>query len=116
MMKKILVAIVAMFMMTMSATAQVNNDSINRGSADTFDRISSYLDLTVDQREPAKTAFMQMVGMMESFNQVQDAEKQGEAWLKINGRHQETMKKILTEKQYEKYTQIFDSMVRNNTK
>lgn len=112
-MKKILVAIVAMFAMTMSVSAQVNNDTISRGSADTFDRISSYLDLTIDQREPVKTAFLQLDAMMKGFNQIQDAEKQGEAWVKANTRHQETMKGILSEKQYEKYTKIFESMVQN---
>ena len=55
----------------------------------------------------------QFSSSMDAFYQLQDASKEGEAWEKIQTRHKKTMKKILSEKQYNKYVQIFDLTVKN---
>ena len=108
-MKKMMIALVAMFAMTMSANAQ----SVNNESKLTFDRISSYLDLRVDQREPVKTAMAQFTASMEACFQLNDGTKAGEAWEKVQNHHKKTMKKILDEKQYKKYTQMLDLTAKN---
>ncbi len=110
-MKKMMIALVAMFVMTMSASA--NAQSVNDDTKLTFDRLSSYLDLRIDQRESVKTAMVQFSTSMEAYNQLSDASKAGEAWEKIQNRHKETMKKILDEKQYKKYTQMLDLTAKN---
>ncbi|MBQ6768964.1 MAG: hypothetical protein IJP74_06225 [Prevotella sp.] len=108
-MKKMMIALVAMFVMTMSANAQSNetNDKLS------FDRLISYLELTVNQVEPVKTAMAQFSSSMEAYYQLQDASKGGEAWEKIQARHKKTMKKVLNEKQYNKYIQMLDLTVKN---
>ena len=108
-MKKMMIALVAMFVMTMSANAQ----SVNNYSKLTFDRLSSYLDLRVDQRESVKTAMAQFTSSMEACFQLKDGSKAGEAWEKIQARHKATMKKILSEKQYNKYIQMLDLTAKN---
>ena len=108
-MKKMMIALVAVFVMTMSANAQ----SENNYSKLTFDRLSSYLDLRVDQRESVKTAMAQFNSSMEAYYQLNDASRGGEAWEKIQARHKATMKKILSEKQYNKYIQMLDLTVKN---
>ena len=110
-MKKMMIALVAMFVMTMSALAQSND---NKGNF-SFDRMCSYLELTVDQREPVKTAMLQLTSSMDALYQLQDATKGAEAWEKIQNRHKATMKKVLTEKQYDKYVQMFDLTVKNTS-
>lgn len=104
-----MIALVAMFVMTMSVNAQ----SVNNYSKLTFDRLSSYLDLRVDQREPVKTAMAQFTSSMEACFQLKDGSKAGEAWEKIQARHKATMKKILSEKQYNKYIQMLDLTAKN---
>ena len=108
-MKKMMIALVAMVVMTMSANAQ----SVNNDSKLTFDRLSSFLELRVDQREPVKTAMAQFTASMEACYQLKDSSKAAEAWEKVQTRHKETMKKILNEKQYEKYVQMLDLTARN---
>ena len=108
-MKKMIFALMAMFVMTMSANAQ----SVNNESKLSFDRLSSYLELTVDQVKPVKTAMAQFSSSMEAYYQLKDASKGAEAWEKIQANHKKTMKKILNEKQYEKYVQMLDLTVRN---
>ena len=108
-MKKMIFALVAMVMMTMSANAQSND---NNGKQ-TFDRLASYLELRINQIEPAKTAMAQFERSMEAYNQLQDATKGGEAWEKILARHKATMKKVLDEKQYDKYMVMLDLTVKN---
>ena len=108
-MKKMIIALVAMFVMTMSANAQ----SVNNKSKLSFDRLSSYLELTVDQVKPVKTAMAQFSSSMEAYYQLKDASKGQETWEKIQANHKKTMKKILNEKQYEKYVQMLDLTVRN---
>ena len=108
-MKKMMIALVAMFVMTMSANAQ----SVNNESKLSFDRLSSYLELRVDQRELVKTAMAQFNSSMEAYYQLQDASKGSETWEKIQARHKETMKKVLNEKQYKKYIQMLDLTVKN---
>ena len=107
-MKKMMIALVAMFVMTMSANAQSNNDS-----KQTFDRMSSYLELKVDQVEPVKTAMAQFGSSMEAYYQLKDKSKGQETWEKIQARHKMTMKKLLSEKQYNKYIQMLDLTVKN---
>ena len=108
-MKKMMIALVAMFVMTMSANAQ-SNDNYGKVS---FDRLSSYLQLTVNQVESVKTAVAQFNSSMEAYYQLQDTSKGGEAWEKIQANHKKTMKKILSEKQYNKYTQMLDLTAKN---
>ena len=108
-MKKMMIALVAMFAMTMSANAQ----SVNNESKLTFDRLSSYLELTVNQVEPVKTAMVQFSCSMEAYYQLKDASKGQEAWEKIQANHKKSMKKILSDKQYKKYIQMLDLTVKN---
>ena len=109
-MKKMMIALVAMVVMTMSANAQSVNDSKL-----TFDRLSSYLELRVDQREKVKTAMAQFNASMEACYQLKDSSKAGEAWEKVQANHKKTMKKTLSDKQYKKYVQTLDLTVKNTT-
>ena len=106
-MKKMMIALVAMFVMTMSANAQSDNSKL------TFDRLSSYLELTVNQIKPVKTAMAQFSSSMEAYYQLKDASKSAEAWEKIQARHKKTMKKVLNEKQYDRYVKMLDLTVKN---
>lgn len=108
-MKKMILALVAMFAMTMSANAQSNE---NQGKL-SFDRMSSYLELTTSQVEPVRTAMAQFSSSMEAYYQLKDVSKGGEAWEKIQANHKKTMKKVLNEKQYNKYVQMLDLTVKN---
>ena len=108
-MKKMMIALVAMFTMAMSANAQSND--YNGGLS--FDRMSSYLELTADQIEPVKTAMQQFNSSMEAYYQLQDASKGSEAWEKIQARHKMTMQKILSKEQYDKYIETFDLTAKN---
>jgi len=108
-MKKMMIALVAMFVMTMSANAQ----SVNNDNKLSFDRLSSYLELRINQVEPVKTAMAQFSSSMEAYYQLQDASKGGETWEKIQARHKATMKKVLSKKQYNKYIQMLDLTVKN---
>ena len=108
-MEKMFFALVAMVMMTMSANAQSNDNK----SAQTFDRVASYLELRINQIESVKTAMAQFSSSMEAYNQLQDASKGGEAWEKILARHKATMKNVLDEKQYDKYMTMLDMTVKN---
>ena len=108
-MKKMMIALVAMFVMTMSANAQ----SENNDSKLSFDRLSSYLELTIDQVEPVKTAMAQFNTSMEAYYQLEDATKSQEAWEKIQANHKAKMNRILDEKQYNKYIQMLDLTVKN---
>ena len=104
-----MIALVAMFVMTMSANAQSNDNN----SKNSFDRMSSYLELTVDQIEPVKAAMAQFNSSMEAYYQLKDATKGSETWEKIQARHKATMKKVLNEKQYNKYLQMLDLTAKN---
>jgi uncharacterized protein YxeA len=108
-MKKMMIALVAMFVMTMNANAQ----SVNNDNKLSFDRLSSYLELRINQVEPVKTAMAQFSSSMEAYYQLQDASKSGETWEKILARHKATMKKVLSKKQYNKYIQMLDLTVKN---
>ena len=108
-MKKMIFALVAMVMMTMSANAQSNDNN----SKLTFDRLASYLELKVNQVVPVKTAMAQFKSSMEALYQNHDAAKGGEAWEKIQARHKLTMKNILSEKQYNKYVAMLDLTAKN---
>ena len=108
-MKRMIFALVAMVMMTMSANAQ----SENNNKPMTFDRLSSFLELTTSQVEPVRTAMAQFTSSLETYYQLKDTSKGGEAWEKIQARHKKTMKKVLSEKQYEKYVSMLDLTARN---
>ena len=82
-MKKMIFALVAMVMMTMSANAQSNDNN----SKLTFDRVASFLELRTNQVESVKTAMAQFESSMQAYNQLQDSSKAGEAWEKILARH-----------------------------
>ncbi|MBQ8009209.1 MAG: hypothetical protein IJ256_06790 [Bacteroidaceae bacterium] len=107
-MKKMMIALVAMFVMTMSANAQSENTP-----SLTFERMSNYLELTAEQLEPVKTAMAQFTSSMEAINQLKDPTKGLEAWQKIQARHKATMKNILSEKQFNKYEQMLDLTAKN---
>lgn len=109
-MKKMFFALVAMVMMTMSANAQ-SNDNYDKL---TVDRLASYLELTINQMEPIKTAMAQFESSMQAYYQLQDTSKAVEAWEKIQTRHKQTMKKILSDKQYDKYVKTLDLTVKNS--
>ena len=108
-MKKMIFALVAMVMMTMSANAQSND---NNSKLD-FNRFASYLELRINQVEPVKMAMAQFKSSMQAYYQLQDASKAGETWEKIQARHKQTMKGILSKKQYDKYVKTFDLTVNN---
>ena len=108
-MKKMMFALVAMVMMTMSANAQSKDDK----SKLTFDRLGSYLELRIDQVEPVKTAMAQFSSSMEAYYQLKDASKAAETWDKIQARHKTAMKMVLDEKQYDKYVKMLDLTVKN---
>ena len=97
-MKKMIFALVAMVMMTMSANAQ----SIDNNSKLTFDRLASY-----------QKAMAQFESSMEAVYQVENASKAGEAWETIQARHKQKMRKILSEKQYNKYVKTLDLTAKN---
>ena len=108
-MKKMIIALVAMVMMTMSVNAQSdNNHSVS------FDRISSFLELRIDQVEPVKTAMAQFTSSMEALYQLEDASKGAEAWEKIQTRHKSTIQKVLDEKQYHKYVSMLELTAKNH--
>lgn len=108
-MKKMFFALVAMVMMTMSANAQ-SNDNYDKL---TVNRLASYLELTINQMEPVKTAMAQFESSMQAYYQLQDASKAVETWEKIQARHKQTMKNILSDKQYDKYVKALDQTVKN---
>lgn len=108
-MKKLIIALVAMFMMTVNADAQ-RFDNQNKFY---FEGICSYLELTANQITPVKTAMRQFDNSMEAYYQLKDASKGAEAWEKIQARHKLTMRNILSERQYAKYIRIFDLTVKN---
>ncbi len=105
-----MIALVAMFVMTMSVNAQsYNNSNV------TFDNVASYLELSVSQWEPVKTAMTQFGSSMEALTQVKDSAKLAEAWDKIRSRHMDKMKSLLSEEQFEKYTETFENTVQHRT-
>ncbi|MBR2291969.1 MAG: hypothetical protein IJ868_06645 [Prevotella sp.] len=108
-MKKMMIALVAMFVMTMSANAQSDNNKQM-----TFDRLSSYLELTTSQVEQVKTAMAQFNNSMAAFYQIKDSSQSGEAWQKIEAAHMKKMKQILSKKQFEKYNLTFELTVKNS--
>ena len=103
-----MIALVAMFVMTMSANAQ--NDNYGKM---TFDQLSSYLELRVDQVEPVKTAMAQFTSSMEALYQIKDAAKGAGAWQNIEARHMKTMQSLLSKKQFEKYNETFKLTAKN---
>ena len=107
-MKKYFFAIVTMLVMSTSVMAQSNNEDALK-----FERMSNFLELTSQQIEPAKNAFAQLEASMNYFNSMDDSQKTFEASKKMINRHKATMKKILSEKQYKKYEQAFDSTVQH---
>ena len=111
-MKKFMIALVAMFAMTMSANAQSNN---NYESQVTAAQIASYLDLRINQQDAFNTAMAQFNSSMESLYKLQDPTKGLEAWQKIKARHEQTMKKVLNDKQYDKYMEMFELTTKNAT-
>lgn len=107
-MKKMAIALVAMFVMTVSANAQSDNNSKL-----SFQRLSNYLELTTSQVKPVKTAMAQLMMSMEAYYQLDNQSEAQETWQKIQARHKATMKKVLTKKQYKKYEQMLDLTIKN---
>lgn len=114
-MKKMIFTLAAMLVMSMTAMAQTTNttnanDDTNYGV--TFDRMSSYLELTTDQVEPFRTAMQQFTVSLESFNQAA-ADQKGEAWQKVYDRHLLNLKRILTDEQLKKYDGLMQRTLHN---
>ena len=109
-MKKFMIALVAMFAMTMSANAQSND---NNESHVTTAQIASYLDLRINQQEAFNTAMEQFNSSMAAVYNLQDPAKGMEAWQKVKSRHEKRMQKVLDEKQYEKYMKMFELTAKN---
>ena len=86
---------------------------VSNNSKLTFDRLASYLELTINQMEPVKKAMAQFDSSMEAIYQADDASKAGEAWETIQARHKQKMRKILSEKQYNKYVKTLDLTAKN---
>ena len=108
-MKKMMIALVAMVVMTMSANAQSND----KNGVLNFERMTSYLELRIDQVEPARKAITQFSQAVDSIYLLQDVPQIAKAWQNIDTRHKSVMKKILSEKQYNKYVVIFDQTIKN---
>jgi len=106
-MRKMIFALVAMVMMSGSVMAQSNN-----GRELTFERISSFLDLTIEQMEPVRTAMSQFVESQKGVANLKP-EQLAEGWSKVISRHRETMKQILNEKQYQKYDSLLSTTLVN---
>jgi NADPH-dependent curcumin reductase CurA len=88
--------------------AQSNNNDVLK-----FERMSNYLELTSSQIELVKTAMAQFSNSMEAYYQLKDASKGSETWEKIQARHKMTMKKILSDKQYDKYVEMLNLTAKN---
>ena len=109
-MKKIIFAIVAMLVMTMSANAKSNDSSVF------FKRMSCYLELDKNQMETVKVSMAEFNNAMESLSQKRGRGMGFRSANKIVDRHKKQMKQILSDKQYKKYEEIFDLTVRNTIK
>ena len=108
-MKKFMIALVAMFAMTMSVNAQSNNNESHITAA----QIANYLDLRIDQQDAFNTAMAQFGSSMEAIYKLQDPAKGMEAWAKVKASHEKRMQKVLDEKQYQKYMQMFELTAKN---
>ena len=108
-MKKIIFAIVAMLVMTMSVNAKSNDSSVF------FKRMSCYLELDKNQMETVKVSMAEFNKAMEALSQ-NKGRGMGFRANKIVDRHKKQMKQILSDKQYKKYEEIFDLTVRNTVK
>jgi len=109
-MKKIIFAIVAMLVMTMSANAKSNDSSVF------FKRMSCYLELDKNQMETVKVSMAEFNNAMESLSQKRGRGMGFRSANKIVDRHKKQMKQILSDKQYKKFEEIFDLTVRNTVK
>ena len=109
-MKKMIFAIVAMLVMTMSANAKSDDSSVF------FKRMSCYLELDKNQMETVKVSMAEFNNAMESLSQKRGRGMGFRSANKIVDRHKKQMKQILSDKQYKKYEEIFDLTVRNTVK
>ena len=109
-MKKMIIALVAMFAMTMSVNAQSND---NNESHVTKAQIASYLDLRINQQDAFNTAMEQFNSSMAAVYNLQDPAKGMEAWQKVKTSHEKRMQKVLDEKQYQKYMTMFELTAKN---
>lgn len=110
-MKKLFLSLVTLFVMSANMMAQSVNDSTENSI--TFERMSSYLSLTIDQIEPVKTAIAQFEVSMDYFNKLKDSEKTLDAANLLINRHKKTMRHILNDKQYDKYVKAVDRTIQN---
>jgi hypothetical protein len=110
-MKKLFLSLVTLFVMSANMMAQSVNDST--ANSITFERMSSYLNLTIDQMDPVKTAIAQFEVSMDYFNKLKDSEKTWEAANMLVNRHKATMRRILNDKQYNLYVDAVDRTIQN---
>ena len=109
-MKKMIFAIVAMFVMTMSVNAKSNDSSVF------FKRMSCYLELDKNQMETVKVSMAEFNESMENLSQQRGKRMGFWAANRIVDHHKKQMKQILSDKQYKKFEEIFDLTVRNTVK
>ena len=107
-------AIVTMLVMSTSVMAQSNDNNISAKTL-TFDRISSYLELTTQQVEPVRLTLAQMGETLKAFENAPLDHNTYEASLIVLNNHKRKMKGLLTEKQYKKYEQILDKTIANRS-
>ena len=108
-MKKMIFCLMAMVMMSVNVMAQSEN---NGSHALTFDRMSQFLELRIDQVEPVKLAMTQFVDSQKAVENLPD-DKLAKGWGKVIDQHRQKMKKILDEKQYEKYETLLNTSIKN---
>jgi len=109
-----MIALVAMFAMTMSANAQSDDREV------TFKRLSCYLELTEGQMDQVRTSMAIYDSGMEHLFQPENrpmGHRRGRFFREFNeiqNQHKKQMKLILNEKQYDKFEQLFNLTIENN--
>ncbi len=112
-MKKMILALVAMLMMTTAVMAQSENNNTADDGALKMERICSYLDLTSSQLEPVQSSLAQMGESLKALGQIQEQEKVQTAWVRIRDRHLKQMRNTLNDRQYDKYVELFTTTTQN---
>ena len=109
-----MIALVAMFAMTMSANAQSDDREV------TFKRLICYLELTEGQMDQVRTSMAIYDSGMEHLFQPENrpmGHRRGRFFREFNeiqNQHKKQMKLILNEKQYDKFEQLFNLTIENN--
>ena len=113
-MKKMMIALVAMFVMTMSANAQSEKDSIVNLMS--LEQLRNYLDLSYNQEKKVEIAIAQFQLANNYLNTLPESQKTMEGVNKMLDRQKRVMKKILTKKQYNLYVERLNEVVNYHIK